>query len=92
MILGFGLLLSILSPVFLTPVNLVNLLYQSTILGVFAIGMTFVILTAGIDVSVGALPRAPSTRTRSGPELVIVTSRQSQITSGKRYAAGSWIS
>ena len=53
-VLAFGLLLSILSPVFLTPVNLINLLYQSTILGVFAIGMTFVILTAGIDVSVGA--------------------------------------
>lgn len=50
----FGVLLAILSPVFLTPVNLINLLYQSTILGVFAIGMTFVILTAGIDVSVGA--------------------------------------
>ena len=39
---------------FLTPVNLVNLLYQCTILGVFAIGMTFVILTGGIDVSVGS--------------------------------------
>jgi ribose transport system permease protein len=59
-ILGFGLLLSILSPVFLTPVNLVNLLYQSTILGVFAIGMTFVILTAGIDVSVGAIAAVTS--------------------------------
>jgi len=33
---------------------LVNLLYQCTILGVFAVGMTFVILTGGIDVSVGS--------------------------------------
>ncbi|WGW12210.1 ABC transporter permease [Saxibacter everestensis] len=54
-VLGFGILLAILSPVFLTPANIINLLYQSTILGVFAIGMTFVILTAGIDVSVGAI-------------------------------------
>jgi ribose transport system permease protein len=53
-VLLFGVLLTFLSPVFLTPVNLVNLLYQCTILGVFAIGMTFVILTGGIDVSVGS--------------------------------------
>ncbi|MCU1408149.1 MAG: rbsC [Microbacteriaceae bacterium] len=53
-VFAFGILLSLLTPVFLTPINLINLLYQSTILGVFAIGMTFVILTAGIDVSVGA--------------------------------------
>lgn len=59
-VIAFGLLLSILSPVFLTPVNLINLLYQSTILAVFAIGMTFVILTAGIDVSVGAIAAVTS--------------------------------
>jgi ribose transport system permease protein len=53
-VLLFGVLLTLLSPVFLTTVNLVNLLYQCTILGVFAIGMTFVILTGGIDVSVGS--------------------------------------
>ncbi|AFR28925.1 ABC transporter permease [Arthrobacter sp. Rue61a] len=53
-VLLFGVLLTFLSPVFLTTVNLVNLLYQCTILGVFAIGMTFVILTGGIDVSVGS--------------------------------------
>lgn len=53
-VLLFGVLLTFLSPVFLTPLNLVNLLYQCTILGVFAIGMTFVILTGGIDVSVGS--------------------------------------
>ncbi|WP_066285207.1 ABC transporter permease [Arthrobacter sp. B6] len=53
-VLLFGVLLTFLSPVFLTTVNLVNLLFQCTILGVFAIGMTFVILTGGIDVSVGS--------------------------------------
>lgn len=54
-ILIFGFLLWGLSPVFLTKANIINLLFQSTILGVWAIGMTFVILTAGIDLSVGAI-------------------------------------
>src|SRR3954464_11249621 len=53
-ILLFGLVLFLFSADFLTRANIVNLLYQATILGVFAIGMTFVILTAGIDLSVGA--------------------------------------
>ena len=43
-----------LSPRFLTPVNLMNVLRQVAIVGVLGIGMTFVILTAGIDLSVGA--------------------------------------
>ena len=45
---------SALSPRFLTPVNLMNVLRQVAIVGVLGIGMTFVILTAGIDLSVGA--------------------------------------
>src|SRR3954452_4181172 len=53
-ILLFGFVLFLFSADFLTRANLINLLYQATILGVFAIGMTFVILTAGIDLSVGA--------------------------------------
>jgi ribose transport system permease protein len=53
-ILVFGIVMSQLSDVFLTRQNLINVLYQSTILGVLAIGMTFVILTAGIDLSVGS--------------------------------------
>lgn len=47
--------LSLLSNRFLTMSNAVNLLRQSTINGIIAIGMTFVILTAGIDLSVGAI-------------------------------------
>ena len=41
MILLFGLVLFLFSADFLTRANIVNLLYQATILGVFAIGMTF---------------------------------------------------
>jgi len=40
---------------FLTPENLLNVLRQNSMVGFLALGMTFVILTAGIDLSVGAL-------------------------------------
>lgn len=47
--------LSILSPFFLTTNNILNLLDQSVVIGIVAIGMTFVILTGGIDLSVGSV-------------------------------------
>ncbi len=47
--------LSFLSDRFLTLSNIVNVLRQSTINGIIAVGMTYVILTAGIDLSVGAV-------------------------------------
>ena len=40
---------------FLTPENLLNVLRQNSMLGLIALGMTFVILTGGIDLSVGSL-------------------------------------
>ena len=40
---------------FLTSDNLLNVLRQNSMLGLVALGMTFVILTGGIDLSVGAL-------------------------------------
>jgi ribose transport system permease protein len=45
---------SILAPEFLTTRNISNLLQQSSLTGIVAIGMTLVILTAGIDLSVGS--------------------------------------
>src|SRR6516164_5163733 len=50
-----GLVLSILSPHFLTTNNLLNVLDQSVVVGIVAIGMTFVILIGGIDLSVGSV-------------------------------------
>lgn len=47
--------LSIASPFFLTTGNLLNVLRQTSINGILAIGMTFVILTRGIDLSVGSI-------------------------------------
>lgn len=46
---------TIASPRFLTPTNLLNVIRQISIFGILAIGQTFVILTAGIDLSVGAI-------------------------------------
>jgi ribose transport system permease protein len=47
--------LSLSSPYFLTASNLFNLMDQSVVIGIVAIGMTFVILTSGIDLSVGSI-------------------------------------
>jgi putative xylitol transport system permease protein len=48
-------LLSVASPFFLTEQNIANVLRQTAINGVLAIGMTYVILTGGIDLSVGSV-------------------------------------
>jgi inositol transport system permease protein len=46
---------AVISPRFLTPLNLFNVMRQVSIYGILAVGMTFVILTRGIDLSVGSL-------------------------------------
>lgn len=48
-------ILTAIKPNFLTPGNLTNVLLQTSIIGVLAIGMTFVISTGNIDISVGNL-------------------------------------
>jgi len=47
--------MTVLSPVFLTVTNVRNVIRQSSIFGIMAVGMTFVILTGGIDLSVGSI-------------------------------------
>lgn len=44
-----------LSPGFLSVATLESILFQSASIGITAVGMTFVLLTAGIDLSIGAL-------------------------------------
>ena len=46
---------SILSPRFLTPINIFNVLRQISIMGTVAVGMTFVIISGGVDLSVGGV-------------------------------------
>jgi ribose transport system permease protein len=60
--LGVGLSLVILfaalsfaSPYFLTGGNIINVLYQISSIGILAVGMTFVIITGGIDLSIGSI-------------------------------------
>lgn len=45
---------------FLTSDNMLNVLRQASVVGVIAIGMTFVIATSGIDLSVGSMVAAAS--------------------------------
>lgn len=53
--LALAVVLSLSSPYFLTERNIFNILDQSVVIGIVAVGMTFVILTGGIDLSVGAV-------------------------------------
>lgn len=46
---------SLLSDKFLEPQNILNILTQSAAIGIVAIGITFVLLVAGIDLSVGSV-------------------------------------
>ena len=47
--------LSIASPEFLTTSTLTNVMVQVSVVGIAAVGATFVIITSGIDLSVGSL-------------------------------------
>ena len=48
-------ILGLLLPPFLTTRNILNVLRQISITGIVAVGMTFVIVTGGIDISVGSI-------------------------------------
>ena len=60
-LIGIVIISAMLSPtrnginIFLTPTNLLNIVRFASENGIIAVGMTFVILIAGIDLSVGAL-------------------------------------
>jgi ribose transport system permease protein len=49
------LLFSFASPVFLTSTNILNLLRQISLLGILAIGATYVLIISEVDLSVGSL-------------------------------------
>ncbi|HHU88059.1 MAG: ABC transporter permease [Sphaerochaetaceae bacterium] len=48
-------LFSILSPYFFSYDNLITVIKQTSVVGIIAIGVTFVIITGGIDLSLGSL-------------------------------------
>lgn len=45
----------VLSPSFLKPQNIINIFWQTSYVGIIAVGMTFVMIGGGIDLSVGSL-------------------------------------
>ncbi len=54
-LVAIGLVFTVVAPDFLTQANLLNIVRQWSISVVLATGMTFVILTGGIDLSVGSV-------------------------------------
>lgn len=54
-LLGIGIILSFASNRFLSVYNLMNVVRQISIEGIIAAGMTYVIISAGIDLSVGSV-------------------------------------
>ena len=48
-------IMTILTPVFISPRNIFNIIRQVSMLGIIAVGSTFVILSAEIDLSVGSV-------------------------------------
>ena len=59
LLLLMWLVLSVTTDSFMTTNNIVNLLRQASLWAVIAIGQTFVIITGGIDLSVGAVVGFP---------------------------------
>lgn len=55
--------MSVLSPSFLTELNVFNVLRGMSTIGIMSIGMTMVIVTGGIDLSVGSILAAASIMT-----------------------------
>jgi inositol transport system permease protein len=54
-LLCIGTALSIVKPVFLTFPNLLNVVRQISINGILAVGVTYVLLTGGVDLSLGSV-------------------------------------
>ncbi len=54
-LVALGVVTSVFAPRFLSPVNLTNVLVQGSIMAVIAMGMTFVIVGGGFDLSVGSI-------------------------------------
>jgi ribose/xylose/arabinose/galactoside ABC-type transport system permease subunit len=53
-LIALCIVLWILTPHFMTVSNLLNVAQQTTLVAIIAVGMTFVIITGGIDLSVGS--------------------------------------
>ena len=57
-VIVLAIIFSLINPRFATVVNFINILTQASYYVIIAVGMTFVITNAGIDLSVGAFSRS----------------------------------
>ncbi len=100
MLLILVIIFACISPYFLTYQNISNILLASSIIGIISLGMSFVIATSGIDLSVGSILAFSScfavTLALDNPLLIIILSIVSAIFIGlingyiigyKRYPA-----
>jgi ribose transport system permease protein len=75
-LIGISAVLAILSPYFLTVPNLINVVLTMSVIGIVSIGMTYVMLSGGIDLSVGATMGlsavVAATFAKSGSPFVVV--------------------
>jgi len=55
LLLVISLAMSVITPAFLTLDNIMTLLQEASLTGIIAIGFTLVLITAGIDMSIGAV-------------------------------------
>ncbi|MEQ1937780.1 ABC transporter permease [Mesorhizobium sp. CN5-321] len=55
LLIALWIALSVATPSFASEINISNLLRQGSMIAILAVGQTFVIITAGIDLSVGAI-------------------------------------
>ncbi len=55
MLVVLAIALSFANPLFLTPGNIMTLLQEASLYGIIALGLTFVLITAEIDISFGAI-------------------------------------
>ncbi|MEO8530052.1 MAG: ABC transporter permease [Deltaproteobacteria bacterium] len=55
LILVVGTLVAVMNPLFISPINLANTANLVGLFGIFAIGQAFVIITGGIELSVGSV-------------------------------------
>jgi len=60
-LIALCLALTVFESAFLTPKNLINVVLQVSVIGILAVGMSFVIFSGGIDLSVGSIMALCST-------------------------------
>ena len=75
-LVGISAVLAVLSPYFLTVPNLVNVVLTMSVIGIVSIGMTYVMLSGGIDLSVGSTMGlsavVAATFAKSGSPFIVV--------------------